>query len=146
MPIPVRERVLAAIEAALVTLSGIAFHRNRRSPIETIPALLMAEEGHEVAATLTGATLHRQFVRIDCIAGGGDDAGAGPALSDLIALVQAAVFADPSLGGIAVDVEEQPSAETDLDREPGHAPHMAIGLRLAITYLTRTGDPYSLGP
>jgi hypothetical protein len=146
MPVSVRELVLAAVQARLSSIPGVAVWRNRRAPIEVFPAVLMAEEGHEVAETLTGATLYRQHIRIDCAVVATDDAAAGPALSDLVAKVQSALLADPSLGGLAFGIEEEATADPDLDREPGHGPHMALGLRFAVTFLTKPGDPYSVGP
>ncbi len=146
MPVSVREQVLAAVHARLTAIPGVAAWRNRRAPVESFPALLMAEEGHEPAEALTGATVYRQHIRIDCVVSATDDAAAGPVLSDLVAKVQSVILGDLSLGGLAFDIEEEATAEPDLDREPGHGPHMTLGLRFAVTFLTRPGDPFALGP
>ncbi len=75
----------------------------------------------------------------------------GPALNALYAQTLAAVLADPTLGGLAMDVREGVSEDTEdtegasleieVSREPFTAPTAAFGLHLSIPYWVPEGSP-----
>jgi len=153
MPISIREQTLTAFEAMLRMVVAenvpgtITLHRARRQPVpdEELPALVM--HAAPVSSEQESAAVVRNIERITvtALASAETDEDLDRALVDLWAALQRAVEADPTLGGIAVDINL-----TDADQ--GAADGEGIGGRgdvftaYAVEYWTKPGDPYALAP
>jgi hypothetical protein len=107
----VRERAIAALynalEAALptvyVTRNPIRAHALDQEPL----AVLVTDGPHVVDHDLgTGGVGYRIEVAIDCLATAATEDELGTAVASLADQVGAVVDADPTLGGMAIDVQE----------------------------------------
>lgn len=148
MTLSIREQVLAAFQAKLAAITGIdglTVERNRASPVQEFPKLIMRDGGHEVTEENTGMMGYRMTVDVEGFVAHSSDSGTGPAVNALYATVLQAVLADRTLGDLAADITET-SMDINLDSEDGHSPHAAFNSSFVIIFYTTPGDPYSLAP
>ena len=146
MPTSIREQVLAAVAARLGTIGGVTVERNRVEPVTAFPALVMIDGGHTVTEENAGLKLYASRFDVEGYVQTTTAAELGPSLSDLYAKTVAALMADRTLGGVAIDVREGELRDPEIDRTPGHAPHAAFSLAFEVDYTTRPADPYQPGP
>jgi len=146
MSTSIREQVLAALESRLGTVAGVTVERNRVESVTEFPALVMIDGGHTVTDENTGLKLYRLRIDVEGYVEATTAAELGPALSDLYAKAVAALMADRTLGGIAIDVHEGELRDPEIDRTQGHGPHAAFSLAFEVDYATNPTDPYQPGP
>lgn len=164
MPVPVIEQVTRAVLALVQSLGqaeGLTVYRNRRQHVGVgdMPALNLLRVGHRDSQGVSEEIGHTAYIlelgvvgyaRLDwkdrdsadqdrC------DALLDTALTDLYAKVVSAVLADPTLGGLVVDIAEG-GLLLDADRGEGKESAGMFDLTLSVTYWTKPGDPYTVGP
>lgn len=146
-----RERILVAVKAALeqasVTIDGVvhpkpaglAVHRQRRRPIENdlLPAtvLYLLEEDVELE-TFDGVTGRTASVALEHRVSG--DAPEDQLLDPLVTWGTRVLMAEPSLGGLALGVEER---KLTWDGEERDEKYGACRQDFAIEYETPENDP-----
>lgn len=152
MPDTIRAQWLAALEAALNTISGVtglATERDRDAEVgyEEMPRILVLA-GDDVPADLqfTGADHLVATVELQLFAKGATMAAACAALETLRGKAIAAAFADLTLGGFAFQLGKASSSEIDRAGTEGHEPSAAQAVRFTVEYLTAEGDPFTLAP
>jgi hypothetical protein len=146
MPIPIRERVLAALAARLVAeLPDVAVERNRDSAVSRYPALVVVDGDQAADHGTAGITQYTAQAVIEGYAQAATPAGLGPVLNDLYGRTLAAAVADPTLGGIAVDVREREMTVV-VERGEGGKPTAAFSLAIEIEFFTALGDPFAAAP
>lgn len=150
MSLSVREQVLAALFDRLSALKPAAVkevYRNRRKPIadQNLPALVMQDGGQSVPEELAGYTEYLLSAEIEGYVKAASDEDLGPAVSALYAATLAALMADRTLGGLAVDMIEG-DVGIDLDRDLGSSPAGAFLLTVSVRFWTKPADPYTVGP
>lgn len=144
----VREQIAAAVKTALAEIDGVTVYRNRTKemPEGVMPALVLVDGGHEPDATQSpGHTAYALELTVEGYAKADSDEGIGAAVNDLYGKALAAVMADTTLGGLAVDVREG-AMTMDTDRGEGRASLGAFALTLNIDFWTPSGDPYTAAP
>lgn len=146
MPTAVREQILAAAATRLATLTGVAVERNRTAAVGAFPALVLRDGGMTPDDQTLGLTRYRLRFQVEGWVEAATDALLGPALSDLQARVVAALLADVTLGGLAVDLAEGETADPEIDRGEGRRPLAAFATDFTVEFFTREGDPYQPGP
>lgn len=151
MATPVREQVLAAFAALLerIEVAGrpVTVYRGRRKavPDERLPAVVMRSAPQSAEQESAAVTRNIERITVTALARDASDAGLDRALAELWAALQQALEADPTLGGIAVDVNL-----TDADQ--GAADEDGIGgvgdvfAAVTVEYWTRPGDPFTAAP
>ncbi|MGE0715647.1 MAG: hypothetical protein AB7P02_09400 [Alphaproteobacteria bacterium] len=144
-PVAVREQALAAVETAMQTLGGVTVYRNRSSRIVSLPAVNLVDGGMKADDETLGLTRYDMEFSVQGYVDPANDAAIGPAISDLQARIVEALLADPTLGGVVVDVHEGES-RVDIDRGEGKAPVAMIETDFTVEFFTREGDPYATGP
>jgi hypothetical protein len=144
MAIPIREQVLAALAARLAAeLPDVAVERNRDSAVTRYPALVIVDGDQTADHSTAGITQYTAQAATEGYAQTSTPAGLGPALNDLYGRTLAASVADPTLGGIAVDVRE---GEMTVVVERGEGGKPTAGFSLAIEFFTAPGGPFTAAP
>jgi hypothetical protein len=147
----VREQILAAFFTALKALEGTVYkltaQRDRDTEVSEYPALvLLAGEQSADDSFATGVTRYVLTVTVEGYVQETDDGKTtAEKIDELYGKVLQAALSDRTLGGLAVDVREQP-LEQQIDRSAGHPPGGAFSLPFEIEYWTRQGDPFTVGP
>ena len=143
--IPVREQVLAAFFAKLQTLAGVAVERNRNREVtpEMMPALVLLEGGQR-RQDETGLARYVAEADVEGYVLAATDAALGPTLNDLYARAVVAALADPTLGGLAVDVREG-ALDVMIVRESGR-PAAGFSLTFEIEFFAAPADPFAPAP
>lgn len=148
MATPCREQILAALEAALGTitaLDGLTVERDREEAVtgDDVPVLVLFEGEDAAPEYLTGIEVRRLSVDVEGYVLADSRAAAASAAAVLRAEAERVLQADPTLGGKAWDVSpaQEPSPQRlDLAAErPGYG----FVLSLTVTYGIVQGDPYS---
>ncbi|BBK30309.1 hypothetical protein EDC65_2245 [Stella humosa] len=149
MPTPVVEQVLAAVEARLAAITGfpgLLVERNRDAEVDRFPTLLLIDGDQD---RIGDETMGYRRVMLEFMVEGYVSAnlqsGLGPARNALYAAVVAALMADPTLGGLAVDLHEGRTSRA-LGTGDGQTPAAAFATIYELEFWTREADPYSLGP
>lgn len=148
MPTPIREQIAAAVKTALSGIAGVTVYRNRTKevPENAMPALVLVDGGHDSDQTQSpGHTAYALELTVEGYAKAADDDAIGPALNDLYGKLLAAVMADTTLGGLAIDIREG-GMTMDSDRGDGRASLGGFALTLYVDFWTSTGDPYTAAP
>jgi hypothetical protein len=149
MTLPIREQVTAAIATALLALDGVTVFRNRSlAPDDAdLPALILFDGDHK-APTMDQGTLitsYRLQLTIQGQVTAASDALLGPSATELYAVTLEAVLMDPTLAGLAVDVEEG-DFEIKITAIEGSTPRAIFTLPLFVTYWTQAGQPRVAAP
>jgi len=145
MPVAIREQVLAAFFQALQQVAGATVERNPNREVtpDMMPALVMLDGGQR---RQDESGLARYVVEAD-VEGyvlAATDAALGAALNDLYARTVVAALADPSLGGLAVDVREG-ALDVSVVRETGK-PAAGFSLTFEIEFFAAPADPFAPAP
>lgn len=149
MTFSLREQVLQAFKGQLDQIAGVSVFRNRDTeiPESDLPALVMRDGG--MAVSYDSHDLLRVSLRIEveCFVKAQSDALLGEAISDLAARTMQQVFADPTLGNLAINIEagEELMSDPVIGHEQGHAPVSAFTLSFRIVFFMKPADPYSAG-
>lgn len=150
MTLSIRERVLSAFFDQLSGLSGVASYRNRDTdvPADRLPAVVQRDGGMIRQYEATDLVLITLGIELECFVAALTDAELGPAISDLYARVTQMVLADPTLGGLAVDLVETENMMGDpvIARDGADRPNAAFTLSFSVTFFLKPGDPYSTAP
>ena len=142
---PVREQVLAALLARLQTLPGVTVERNRNREVtpEMMPALVLLDGGQRRQEE-TGLARYVAEADVEGYVLAATDAALGSTLNDLYARAVAAALADPTLGGLAVDVREG-ALDVMIVRENGK-PAAGFSLTFEIEFFAAPADPFAPAP
>lgn len=140
----IRERCLAAFAAALGAVPGITIERNRTARVNRFPSIIVIDGGQTPNTASTQATFYTLRVSVEAWITAAFDAGLGPAISATYGRILAAALADPTLGGVAVDVREGEMSDPEIDREEGIGPTAAFAIGFEIDFLTAEGDASAL--
>ena len=143
--IPIREQVLAAFFARLQGLAGVTVERNRNREVtpEMMPALVLLEGGQR-RQDETGLARYVAEADVEGYVLAATDAALGPTLNDLYARAVVAALADPTLGGLAVDVREG-ALDVMIVRESGK-PAAGFSLTFEIEFFAAPADPFAPAP
>lgn len=148
MTTPCRERIVAAVQAALAGITGIdglAVERDRTLPVEEgeLPRLVVYEGEEALASGFSGEDLWELQLDVEGYADGADIAAAAAALATLRAKVDQALRADPTLGGLARDLRpaEEPAPQR-LDFASA-TPGKGFVRSFVAVYATEEGDPFA---
>lgn len=108
--------------------------------------LILVDGTQRVLEDAHAGTLYRLAVRVDGAVTRPTADQLGPAISALYGQTLAALLADRTLGGLAIDVaeggegEDEPTGlEVDVSREAYTAPAIAMGLHFTVTYFQPAG-------
>jgi len=148
MALSIRERILVAIKDALVTLVGVQVYRNQAFPTEAdrAPLLIVRDGGQSNDEGVGfGLAFYTLRVAIEGQVWSAGEADMGADANDLYARVLAKLYADRTLGGLAIDLKETELEDLDLDRESGNF-IAGFLLSLDVWFQTRSSDPTALGP
>lgn len=145
MTIPIVERVAAAFVQRLEALEGVTVERERDQEVAEYPFLNVYEGGSNPDDESTQIVQHDLTMTVEGFVDAEMPAELGPARNALYARVVAAALADPSLGGVAIDVREGDRSQGRAESEAGRPVGWFV-LDFTIRFATRQGDPYSLGP
>jgi hypothetical protein len=143
---PIREQIFAALKATLEGVPGFTVLRNPRREVRDnqMPALVLFDGGQNSPALWSGAKQFRATASVEIyVTGPEDDLGA--ALNEAYAQVVQALEADPTLGGLALHVEEGQTIEPEVPLEEGWAAYMGTAVEFTVTYETAERDPYTAG-
>jgi hypothetical protein len=152
MPTARRELVLAAISAALATITGVAgvtVERNRAAPVDGDkdldggPMLVLSDGDQVVADELAAFKLYRATPSIDAYVRGADAGAASVTLEALYAEVVTVLETDAALAALVLRVRAG-EMEPGLDLEAGHRAVVGFGIRPSIEYETERADPYAV--
>lgn len=157
MPTSVREQVLSAFATMLGTVAAenvpgtIKVYRARRKPLsddddlDQLPALLMRSAPGASEQTSAAVTRNLERITVTAVLKADTDEGLDQALADLWAALQRAVEADPTLGGVAVDVNLADADQSAADGD-GIGGVGDVFAAYDVEYWTLPGDPYAFAP
>lgn len=157
MPTSVREQVISAFLAMLGTVAAenvpgtIKVYRARRKPLsddddaDQLPALVMKSGPAGAEQTSAAVTRNIERVTVTAVLKADTDEGLDQALADMWAALQRAVEADPTLGGVAVDVNLADADQSAADGD-GIGGVGDVFAAYDVEYWTRPGDPYAFAP
>jgi len=140
----IREQCLAAFVTALGTMTGVAVERNRTPLVTRFPSAIVLDGGQSPNTASTQVTFYTLRASVEGWVAASTDGGLGPAISELYGKIVAAALADPTLGGVAIDVREGAMSDPEIDREEGIGPTAAFALDFEIDFLTAEGDASAL--
>lgn len=140
----IREQCLAAFATALSAMTGVTVERNRSARVTAFPSAIVLDGGQTPGTASTQVTVYTLEVAVEGWAAAATDAALGPAISALYGQIVAAALADPTLGGVAVDVREGGMSAPEIDREEGIGPTAAFEIGFEIDFLTAEGDASAL--
>lgn len=140
MPTPYREAVMQAIINTLAPLGAVV-----RNPEDVYtgpyPATLVYDGEQDADYGNHGITRYRLVVPVECMVQS-SAANIGTALNEQYAAVVAAMMANHTLGGLAVDVVELSASEPNIDETRAAKRVGTIGITFAVDYVTPQGNPY----
>lgn len=147
MPTAVRETVMLGLLARLAAANyaGLTVERDRREdvPPEEMPrAILFDETRQRVIAETTEEKRYELFALVEGHVTGATDAAVASALNALVGAVQAAIEADPTLGGAALGAFEATS-DRIIDEAEGHRPIGVAQMAVSVRFRTSRASPYS---
>lgn len=140
----VREQCLVAFAAALGTMPGVTVERNRTARVRRFPSAIVLDGGQAPNTASTQVAFYTLRVSVEAWVTANADAGLGPGISGMYGKILAGALADPTLGGVAVDVREGEMSDPDIDREEGIGPTAAFEIGFEIDFLTAEGDASAL--
>lgn len=141
----IREQCLAAFKSRLNTLApAVNVYRNRGAEVQRYPAVAMVDGGQDVLTPSAGLAIYTMRVGVVGWVSAANDDAQGPAVSALYGSIVAAVLADHTLGGVAVDVREGDMSDPSVDRSPGVAPTAAFEITFEIDFITAEKNPSAL--
>lgn len=152
MPLTIRETLLAAAAAKLAAITGIAglapaqIERNRRDAVELMPAIVQRDGGTRVADRLVGMDRQMTALDVELYASAADGEAAAVQLDALLGAVQAALFADTTLGVGAFDVRLVDVSDPIIDVGDGAAAVASLVARFELEAWLRPDDPFNLAP
>lgn len=141
---PIREQVFATIKTNLEAIGGFTVLRNPRREVrdDQMPALVLFDGGQQSPALWSGSKQYTATATVEVyVTGATEDLGAD--LNDAYAQVIQAMEGDPTLGGIALHVEEGAMVEPETPLEEGWAAYMGAAVEFTVTYATEETDPYT---
>ena len=143
--IPVREQVLAAFFARLQGLANVSVERNRNREVapEMMPALVLLD-GSQRRQDESGLARYVAEADVEGYVLAASDAALGPALNDLYARTVIAALADPTLGGVSIDVRGG-ALDVMIVRESGK-PAAGFSLTFEIEFFAAPADPFAPAP
>jgi hypothetical protein len=135
----IREQILAAIVTTLAGTAGVGsrIYRSRVDPVSRAesPALIVEPMNDVPSQNTSLPTLdHMLTVRVLVIV---RDAIPDQAADSIIESLHAKLMADPTLGGLVMDIKEAP---TDFELEPADLPSGVIQCMYEVQYRTRVND------
>ncbi len=148
MPLTVREQVIAALLARLQTIPGVTVERERDAEVtaDLCPLLVALDAGQgEPERGTAGVTEYALAVEIEAHVTAASGAAAGAAINDLYGQVLAAIAADETLGGVAVDAAEG-ALGAWVDHPSGADPVAGFKLEFTFRYWTKPRDPFTPAP
>ncbi len=147
MALSIRERILQAIVTALQTIDGVEVLRNEPMSTEAdgTPRLIVQDGGQSANEETYGATAYTLRAAVDGRVWAASGENPGTAMNALYVQAMAALFADRTLGGLAIDLREGAMDEPALDGETGNAIG-AFRVAIEIDFWTKSNDPTALGP
>lgn len=145
----VEERIVAAVKTRLDQIADTTMYRDRGRPVsdDKVPALNLLVRGDAEPVDYEVATGVEQHVLALAVVGyvkATTDEAASIAHTAQRGQIRRAVGEDPTWGGLAIDTHEI-EADVELPDDDG-APRGAALVAISVTYWTKAGDPYSLGP
>jgi hypothetical protein len=144
--VPVRERVLAALEAALAAVPGVTAKRECYDEVEAPALLLFDGDGHRIEQLDSADEAVTMQVTIVGVATGADAKAAAVAINMLHAQTVAALTGNAALSDLIEDVVETALRGSRPQRPEDAAEfHCAFECEFDVTYLRRRNDPYSFG-
>lgn len=141
MPVTHRQQKLDAFKALLDQLVGVTVYRDRTAPVKVAPAINMLAGGYSLSDEETGIDRIAQTVALEIYVEAATDDALSDAVSDLDARIQAAVFADLTLGGQAIYVEFEGMQDDPEPSGEGQTPAISFQLDFTIHYLRPEGSP-----
>src|SRR5947208_3378565 len=102
----VTDLALQGLAARLATLSGVTVERDRDEAVATFPSLVVPPESEDVDSEDLPLAQRRIAVTVEGYVQAATDAAAETVAHQLYADALAAIAADPSLGGVALDTTE----------------------------------------
>jgi len=141
---PIREQVFATIKTNLEALAGFTVLRNPRREVrdDQMPAIVVFDGGQQSPALWSGSKQYIATATVEVYVTG-EVEDLGPVLNDAYAQVVQAMEADPTLGGIALAVEEGAMVEPETPLEEGWAPYMGAAVEFTVTFATEERDPFT---
>jgi len=140
----IREQCLAAFATGLGTVPGVTVERNRTARVRKFPSAIVLDGGQTPNTASTQATFYTLRVSVETWITASADAALGPGISGMYGKILTAALADPTLGGVAVDVREGEMSDPEIDREEGIGPTAAFEIGFEIDFLTAEGDASAL--
>ena len=148
MPDSCRERIVAAAAARIAAITGVpglTVARERRSPVtsDELPFVGVFEADAQPREDWSGERAWTLVVSAEGLADGATDTAARTAAANLRAEVEKALYADPTLGGLARDLRAAPEPPPpQLDAEvPDHVADFQAAFE--IDFATREDDPFT---
>ena len=147
MPATCREQILVAVAAKLsvIVLTGLVVERERDAPVgeSELPFLALYDDGEEAQDDFSGERGYTLRAAVEGLRAGASDLAARQAADELRGLAAKALFADPTLGGLARDLRL--AVEPSPPRLDWEAPAAVGGfvLTVEIEYATREDDPFA---
>ena len=138
MATPVVEQVVAAFVARLEALDDIKVERERDQEVGEFPFLVVYEGDKDVDDGQTSYTSHTQTITVEGYVEAEEPADLGPARNALYARVAEALLADPSLGGLSIDVREGNRSSFRAESKAGK-PVGAFTVDFLVTFWTKIG-------
>jgi len=148
MPDTIRERCIAAVEGLLAASGGVGgatVERNRDEPVTRFPTIVVVDGAQDADEGTTQVTRYTLSLDIEGWVSAKTGKEAGQAANALYGAVVARLKADPSLGGVAIDLREG-RLDMLLSREEGGKPTAGFNLAVEVDFATAYGDPTALGP
>ncbi len=143
-----RSAILVEIVARLDAVgkpADVTVHRSRTRPIDkdALPAMVvyLLEETTESRSSGRHKARRRSKVRVECrVAVAADDETTLPddAVDPLLSWAVRSLLADPTLGGLAIEVIEE---STTWDAEESDRVYAAAAVDFTVDYITAAGDP-----
>lgn len=142
----VRETIVQAFKAALVSIADASTERNRRTPIDDasvadMPLLVLFEGDEQDATEYSGEDAYDLSLIVQGAVKGSEEAAATSA-NNLRGLVIQKIFADRTLGGKCRDIV------LDSNGEPIGLPVDSAEIEgfiaaFTVSYATKEGDPFT---
>lgn len=141
----IRERIIAALEtkySQISTIAGLIVERNRDTPVQEFPTLVIIDGQQSPSYDDTGITRYDMEVFVEgYVRAASNDLGT--ANNALYGAVLKKTMEDITLGGLCFDIRERDMLP-DINRNEGEKPEAGFSLLLSVSYLTKEGDPFSL--
>ncbi len=142
----IREQILVAVETLVAGLLGVTAERNRDTAVTKFPSVIVLDGPQEEPTYLSGLISYLMVFQLEMYAAGATGKAAGSALNALYGAVVVALTADPTLGGLVVDMTEGPFEEIEIGQAAGQGATIAGNLQWITTYWTPVGDPFTVAP